>query len=84
MLNFLTQFLLDIFLDPSEHEGFEYGMKPVQLILFNISTLTGICLDVLGKPFLELFVIIEQLWHDEVEQGPELCHGILDRSPCEQ
>lgn len=40
-------------------------------------------LYVLGEPFLELVEGIEQLGHDEVQQGPQLSHGILNRSTCE-
>lgn len=38
----------------------------------------GMRLDVLGEPFLELVVGVEEFGHDEVEEGPEFGHGVLD------
>lgn len=34
---------------------------------------------VFAEPFLELLVVVEKLRHDEVKQGPQFCHRVLDR-----
>jgi hypothetical protein len=36
-------------------------------------------LDVFGKPFLKLLVVVEKFWHNEMEKSPEFSHRILDR-----
>ena len=41
-------------------------------------------LDILAEPLLELVVGVEQGRHHKVEQGPELCHRVLDRGPGQQ
>ena len=43
-------------------------------MLVQLTLVHGGSLDVFGEPLLELLVIVEQLWHDKMEQGPELSH----------
>ena len=78
-LMFGSDLLLDVLLEASQHEWLQNEMESLQLMLVQLSLVHGVLLNVLGKPLLELFVVVEQLWHDKVEKSPEFSHGILDR-----
>ena len=54
-------------------------MKSFKLMLVQLTLVHGGSLDVFGEPLLELLMIVEQLWHNKMEQGPELSHRVLDR-----
>jgi hypothetical protein len=71
-------FLLDIFLQSSKHEGLKDEMQSLQLMLVQFSLVHGVLLDVLREPLLELLMVVEKFWHDEMQKCPELCHRILD------
>ena len=43
-------------------------------MLVQLTLVHGGSLDVFREPLLELLVIVEQLWHDKMEQSPELSH----------
>lgn len=47
----------------------------VALTLIDGRLVLSVALDVLGEPFVKLFVGIEQCGHDEVQQGPQLRNG---------
>ena len=53
-------------------------MQSLELVLVELTLVHARRLDVLREPLLELLVIVEQLWHDKVKQGPELGHRVLD------
>ena len=71
-------FLLNISLKTAQHKGLEHGMQSLELVLVELALVHARRLDVLREPLLELLVIVEQLWHDKVKQGPELGHRVLD------
>jgi hypothetical protein len=71
--------LLNVFLKPSEHEWLENQMQSFQLVLIKLTLVHGMLLDIFGEPFLELFVVVEELGHNEMKQSPKLSHRILDR-----
>lgn len=79
MLKLLTELLFDVLLNPSEHEGLEYCMESVELVLLDLPWVSRVCLDILREPLLELVVVIKQLGHNKVQQSPELRHCVLDR-----
>ena len=47
-------------------------------MLVQFSLIHGVLLNILGEPLLELLVVVEKLWHDEMKERPELSHGVLD------
>ena len=63
----LAQFILNVFLDATQHERFEDHMQPTKLVFvkFVALVLRGI-LDILRKPLVELVMGIEQTRHDEM------------------
>ena len=71
-------FLFHIFFQSPEHERLEDQMKPLELMLVELTLIHRMLLDIFGEPLLKLLVVIKKLGHDEVEQGPKLCHRVLD------
>jgi hypothetical protein len=74
----VTELVLDVLLDTTEHERLEDHVKSPQLMLVHRSLVLGVALDVLGEPLAELVVRVEEGRHDEVEEGPEFVHRVLD------
>ena len=52
-------------------------MQPLQLVLIEPAALRRVGLDALGKPVVELLVVIEKRRHNEVEKRPQLGHAVL-------
>ena len=59
-------------------------MQSSQLSIVYRSILVGIPFDILGEPFGEFVVRVEEGRHDKVEQRPKLVHRVLDRSTSEK
>ena len=61
-------------LHTTQHEGLQDHMQSPELMLVKPAALvlSGI-LDLLGEPFVELVMRVEQTWHDEVKQSPQFC-----------
>ena len=76
--------LLDIDLEPSQHEWLKDQMKSLELMLVQLSLIHGVLFNIFGKPFLELLMIIKQLWHDEMKKCPKLSHRVLNRCSRQQ
>lgn len=53
-------------------------------MLVHRAVLLGVPLDVPREPLAELVMRIEKRGHDEVEEGPELVHRVLDGRPGEE
>ena len=51
--------------------------RHLQLVHLALGAL-GVALDVPAEPLLELVVAVKQCGHDEVQQTPELGHGVLN------
>lgn len=83
MFYFLPEFFFDVLLHPSQHEGLQNGVESVQLSLLELPLVLSV-LYIPGKPLLELVVGVEELRHDEVEQGPEFRHCVLNRGSCQE
>ena len=54
-------------------------MQTAQLVLVEFGVRLGVVFDVLGKPFGEFVVAVEERGHDEVQERPQLLHVVLDR-----
>ena len=80
----MTQLVLHVLLNATEHEGLQDRVQALQLLLVQRALLLRVRLDVLGEPLLELLVRVEQLGHDEVQQRPQLGHRVLDGRSREQ
>lgn len=76
-----TQFVLNVLLDSSQHERFQYHVKSSDLVLvqvtFSLGFSASMSLNVFGKPLAKLVVRVKQGWHDEVKQGPQFCETKL-------
>ncbi|KAH6603254.1 hypothetical protein Trco_008029 [Trichoderma cornu-damae] len=83
-LNLVAQLLLHVLLHAAEHERLQDHVEALQLVLVELGVALRVGLDVLGKPFAELVVRIEERRHDEVQQGPQLLHVVLDGGAGEQ
>lgn len=83
MLVFLSDFMLDVLLDTTQHEWFQNGMKTLNFNLIQLLLVLTVSFNILGEPFVEQLVRIEQIGHDEVKQSPQLCHVVLDGSTCQ-
>lgn len=59
-------------------------METLDLDLIEFTLILTVSLDVLGKPFVEEFVRIEEIGHNEVEESPQLSHIILDGGACQE
>ena len=59
-------------------------MQTFELVLVKLSFVHWGSFNVFGEPLLELLVVVKQLWHDEMEKGPQLSHWILNRCSCQQ
>lgn len=84
LFSFRCDFLLDISLQPSEHKRLQNCMQSFQLMLVEGTLVHRASLNVFREPFLELLMVIEELRHDEMEEGPQLSHGVLDGRSCEE
>jgi hypothetical protein len=63
-----------VLLHTTKHERLEDHVQSSQLLRLELTaTSASSILNVLGEPFGELFVRVEQRRHDEVEQRPEFC-----------
>jgi hypothetical protein len=72
MTHLVTQLLLHVLLHTTQHERLEDHMQSSQLFRLELTaTSASSILNVLGEPFGELLVRVEQRRHDEVEQRPE-------------
>jgi hypothetical protein len=49
-------------------------VKSLELMLVQLALVHRRGLDVLGEPLLELLVVVEQFWHDEMKEGPKFSH----------
>ena len=49
-------------------------MKSLELMLVELTLVHGGGLNVFGEPLLELLVVVEEFWHDEMKEGPKLSH----------
>lgn len=84
MLKFLRHLLLYIHFDPPEQEWPQYLVKPFdQALVVFLAALDHSCQRV-GEPFFELTVGLEDVWHEEVHQRPQLHQAILQWGPCQQ
>ena len=54
-------------------------MKAFKLMFVKFTFVHRRGLNVLREPLLELFMVIEKLWHDKMKEGPKLCHRVLNR-----
>ena len=70
--------MLHVSLDPPQHERLENHVQPGELTLVQGRLLLSVALDITREPLVEFLVGIEHGGHDEVEQGPQLLHGVLD------
>jgi hypothetical protein len=79
LLNLLAKLVLHMSFDSSKHEGLENHVQTPELVLAHValSFLLRSVLNVLGEPFVELVVRIEETWHDEMEQSPKFCHACI-------
>ncbi|TFA99797.1 hypothetical protein CCMA1212_008205 [Trichoderma ghanense] len=77
-LNLVAKLLLYVLLDTTKHKRLQDHVKPLQLVLVQFRVALGVRLDVLGEPFTELVVGVKERRHDEVQQGPQLLHVVLD------
>jgi hypothetical protein len=85
VLSFGSYLKLNIVLQTSEHEGFQNQVQPSKLMLVDLSLVCQrVLFNVLREPFLELLMGVEELRHDKVEKGPQLCHRVLDRSTSQE
>src|SRR4029077_5147494 len=78
LLNFVSKFLLDMFLDTAQHERLQNHVEALQLVLIELRVALRVRLDILGKPLTELIMRIEQGRHDKVQQSPQLLHIVLN------
>ena len=74
---FVTELVLHVPLNATQHEWLEDHMKTPKLMLVEPASLVfrGV-LDVLGEPFVELVMRVEQTRHDEMQQRPQLCDSL--------
>ena len=73
----ITKFVLNMTLHSTQHEGFQDHVQPPKLVLIQFTALVlRSILDVFREPLVELIMRIEQTWHDEMQQGPQLCYGV--------
>jgi hypothetical protein len=82
-LSFGPELTLHVAFDSSKHERLEDFMKSLDVLLIDhlvACSFDGRRLNVLGEPFLELLMAVEELRHDEVQESPELSHGVLNWS----
>jgi len=67
-----AEFVLDMPLDTPKHERLQDHMKTTKLTLVQLAPFVLCCsLDILGEPFVELVMRIEQTRHNEVEECPK-------------
>lgn len=57
-------------------------MQPRELVLIQLADPLCVPLDALAEPLVELLVAVKKSGHDEMEEGPQLCHVVLDGSAC--
>ena len=69
----ITEFILNVTFHSPQHKRLQDRMKTTELVLVEPAALIlrGI-FNILGEPFIELVMRIEQAGHDEVQQGPQL------------
>jgi len=84
MLIFLTNFVLNVLLYASQHEGLQNCMQSLNFDLIKLLLVLTVCLDVLGEPLIEQLMRIKEIRHHKVEQCPKFCHIVLDRRTSEQ
>lgn len=82
--DFVRELVFNVLLHSAKHERFEDHMQTGQVLLVDARLVLGMRLDVFGEPFVELLVRIEQRWHDEMQQGPQLGHAVLNRCSRQQ
>lgn len=90
--NLVRQLCGSICLGAAKHERFEYPMQYLHDHEFCCLThlwarpcgscLSGICTEI--EPAFELFAVVEDLWHQEVQQTPQLHYVILQWGSCQQ
>ena len=57
-------------------------MESLKLKLIKRTGILGMCLNIFTEPLLELLMRVKKFRHDEVQERPELCHGVLNRRAC--
>lgn len=63
----LAQFVLNVFLDTTQHERFEDHMQSTKLVFVEfVALIFRSILDVLREPLVELVVRVEQARHNEM------------------
>ena len=80
----LCHLVLHISLDPPQHKWLENHVQPGQLTLIQCGLLLSVTLNIAREPLVEFLVGVEHGGHDEVEQGPQLLHGVLDWSASQE
>jgi len=68
----LCHLVLNVPLDPAQHEGFEDHVESGELLLVQGGLLLCMALNVPREPLVEFFMGVKHGWHDEVQQGPQL------------
>ena len=53
-------------------------------MLVELTLVHRMLLDIFGKPFLELLMVVKKLRHNEMKQSPKLGHIILNRGSRKQ
>ena len=67
----IAEFVLNMTLHSTQHEGFQDHVQPPKLVLIQLTTLVlRSILNVLREPFVELVMGIEETRHDEVQKRP--------------
>jgi hypothetical protein len=84
VLDFLADFMFDIFFLSPEHKRLEYFMQALDLMLIQLPLVLRMCLNILRKPLLELLMRVKQLRHNEMQQSPQFSHRILYRCSSQQ
>jgi hypothetical protein len=69
-LDFGGDLVFYVFFNATEHEGLENGVETLELVHVEGTLVLGVGLDVFTEPLLELFVGVEELGHDEMQEGP--------------
>lgn len=84
VLKFLGHLLLDVNLDPPEQERPQHLVEPLDQALVVLLAALDHPRQRVGEPFFELAVGLEDVWHEEVHQGPQLHQTVLQRGSRQQ
>lgn len=79
-LDLIGELILHILLDTPQHERLEDHVQSSQLMRIHGTVLVGIAFDVLGKPFAEFVVRVEEGGHDKMQQGPKFCDNAISKT----